>query len=81
MFYSGPSALEDEPMDEPRIRIKSQHTHERARGLRIDHRHGDEWLPMMAGIPMLSPDTPRRWIVLYRCSIECGQTLTSEVPA
>jgi hypothetical protein len=73
--------MKEQSVDEPRIRIKSQHTDERGRGLKVEHLHGVEWLPMSAGLPMLSDDQPRRWVVLYRCSIECGETLTSEVPA
>ncbi|HEY7522462.1 MAG TPA: hypothetical protein VH720_02225 [Candidatus Limnocylindrales bacterium] len=69
-------------MDEPRLRISTPHTHERGRGLRIEHRHGDDWLALTPGLPMLTPEpNQRRWVVLYRCTIECGHTVTSEVPA
>lgn len=69
-------------MDEPRTRISSPHTHERGRGIRIEHRHADDWLSMTPGLPMLTKGSlDRRWVVLYRCTIECGHTVTSEVPA
>ena len=81
MFYCDAHRMEGN-MDEPRIRISSSHTYERGRGIRIEHRHGDDWLPMRAGLPMFTSDErDRRWIVLYRCTIECGHTVTSEVPA
>jgi hypothetical protein len=69
-------------MDEPRFRIRSPHTNERGRGLKIEHRHGEDWLPMVPGLPQLSrEEQDRRWVVLYRCSPDCGHTMTSEVPA
>ena len=69
-------------MEEPRTRIRSAHTYERGRGIKVEHKHGDDWLPMTPGLPMLTPERgDRRWVVLYRCTIDCGYTVTSEVPA